>query len=66
VRNDAAPVSEAVAPALYAFMLEHEGEITSKSRADSVEELALRINDWLKRKSIPYEEIYALTDKLNG
>lgn len=59
-------LSEAVAPALYAFILEHESQISIKSRACSAEELAYRINDWLKRKSSPYEEIYALTGKLIG
>lgn len=57
-------LSEAVAPALYAFMLEHEGEITSKSRAGSAEELALRINDWIKRNTSTYKELYSLAGNL--
>lgn len=59
-------LSEAVAPELYAFILEHQKEITIKSRAGSAEELAPRINDWIKRNRSPYEEICALAGKLIG
>lgn len=59
-------LSQAVAPALYAFMLEHESQISIKSRAGSAEELAPRINDWLKRNRSPNEEICALAAKLIG
>ncbi|MGV4200180.1 hypothetical protein [Citrobacter murliniae] len=57
-------LSEAVAPALYAFIIKNESRIAIKSRVSSAEDLAHRIHDWSKRNTSPYSEIYSLTGTL--
>ncbi|HHG8951964.1 TPA: hypothetical protein ACPYVY_000826 [Citrobacter freundii] len=57
-------LSEAVAPALYVFIIENESRIAIKSRVSSSEELSYRIHDWSKRNTPPYDQIYSLAGEL--
>ncbi|HCE8677132.1 TPA: hypothetical protein NHV44_005111 [Enterobacter cloacae] len=57
-------LSEALAPALYAFIIENECRIAIKSRVSSAEELSYRIHDWSKRNTPPYDQIYSLAGEL--